>query len=193
VLAGDCGYGCIQQLRHRPVWAAVITPRSATCTGSGPAAQLCSWAGLTPRPRVRRHGSAAGMSPSKLEDAARGAHEAIQRVPATTVIGSGQGGPSLPAAGRSRTHRQGRRPARPGLLTLVYYGLRAGRSAACTQPRGRGDERFPGKRTGARSPLVCFRRPCAGAERPLDWHSLTAAPDGTRPHAGRPRAGPAKG
>jgi transposase len=131
-LDADRGYQAIQQVPGIGVTLAAVFVAEIGDVGrfTGPA-QLCSWAGLTPRHREsdtvvhRGHITKQG---SKLVRWA--AIEAVQRHPTTTKI----------AADKDRIEaRRGKNIAKVAaarkLLTLVYYGLRDGHIRALDQDR----------------------------------------------------------
>jgi transposase len=73
LLVGHRGYQVIQQLPGiGPVLAAVIVAEIGEVTRFRNAAQLCSWAGLTPRHRECDTKSPAGTSPSKARGCCAG-------------------------------------------------------------------------------------------------------------------------
>ena len=126
------GYQAIQQVPGiGPVLAAVFVAEIGDVHRFADPAQLCSWAGLTPRHREsdtvvhRGHITKQG---SKLVRWA--AVEAIQRHPTTAKI----------AVDKHRIEaRRGKNIAKIAaarkLLTLVYYGLRDGHIRALDRPR----------------------------------------------------------
>jgi transposase len=126
LLAGDRGYRVIQQLPGiGPVLAAVITAEIGDVTRFKTAAQLCSWAGLTPRHRESDTKVARGHVTKQGSRMLRWAIiEAIQRVPRDSVIGS------VKEAIIGRRGKEARNIAKVAaarrLLTLVFYGLRDG-------------------------------------------------------------------
>jgi transposase len=126
LLAGDRGAQVIQQLPGiGPVLAAVITAEIGDVTRFRNAAQLCSWAGLTPSHResdvkvTRGHVTKQGSR--LLRWALTGA---IQHAPADSPAGA------LKAAIIARRGKEARNIAKVAaarrLLTLVFYGLRDG-------------------------------------------------------------------
>ena len=131
-LDADRGYQAIQQLPGiGPTLAAVFVAEIGDAHRFAGPAQLCSWAGLTPRHREsdtvvhRGHITKQG---SKLVRWA--AIEAVQRHPTTAKI----------AAVKDRIEaRRGKNIAKVAaarkLLTLVYYGLRDGHIRALDQDR----------------------------------------------------------
>jgi transposase len=126
LLAGDRGYAVIQQLPGiGPVLAAVIIAEIGDVHRFKNAAQLCSWAGLTPRHRESDTKVARGHVTKQGSRMLRWAViEAIQRVPRDSVIGS------VKEAIIGRRGREARNIAKVAaarrLLTLVFYGLRDG-------------------------------------------------------------------
>jgi transposase len=134
LLAGDRGYQVIQQLPGiGPVLAAVIVAEIGDVTRFKSAAQLCSWAGLTPRHRESGTKVARGRVTKQGSRMLRWALiEAIQRVPNDSVTGSAK------EAIIARRGKQARNIAKVAaarkLLTLVYYGLRDGQIRALAKP-----------------------------------------------------------
>ena len=137
LLAGDRGYRVIQQLPGiGPVLAAVITAEIGDVTRFRTAAQLCSWAGLTPRHRESDVKVTRGHVTKQGSRLLRWALiEAIQRVPRDSLIGS------VKEAIIARRGQQARNIAKVAaarrLLTLVYYGLRDGQIRCLPAARGR--------------------------------------------------------
>jgi transposase len=144
LLAGDRGYQVIQQLPGiGPVHAAVIIAEIGDVTRFKSAAQLCSWAGLTPRHRqsdakvVRGHITKQGSPMLRWA-----VIEAVQRIPRDSVIGAAK------QAIIDRRGKQARNIAKVAaarrLLTLVFYGLRDGqiRCLSCSpgQPPAQPDD-----------------------------------------------------
>ena len=134
LLAADRGYQVIQQLPGiGPVLAAVIIAEIGDATRFKTAAQLCSWAGLTPQHREsdikvnRRHVTKQG---SRLLRWA--VIEAVQRIPKDSVIGA------VKEAITTRRGKEARNIAKVAaarrLLTLIYYGLRDGQIRCLTPP-----------------------------------------------------------
>jgi transposase len=134
LLAGDRGYRVIQQLPGiGPVLAGVIVAEIGDVTRFRSAAQLCSWAGLTPRHResgtkvTRGHVTRQGSR--LLRWALTGA---IQRLPRESVIGAAKD------AIIARRGTQARNIAKVAvarkLLTLIYYGMRDGQIRCLSQP-----------------------------------------------------------
>jgi len=121
LLAGDRGYQVIQQLSGiGPVLAAVIIAEIGDVHRFRSAAQLCSWAGLTPRHResdvkvTRGHVTEQGIA-----EAALGGHRGRPAGAARLGDRRGQERHHHPPRERSPQHRQGRRgpaAAHPGVL-----------------------------------------------------------------------------
>ena len=122
-LAGHPGYHAIQAIPGvGPTFAAIFTAEIGDVTRFGAPAQLCSWAGLTPKHHesdatVRR--GPITKQGSKLVRWA--AVEAVQQLPAGTKL----------RADRDRIQARRGKPiaktaAARRLLTLVFYGLRDG-------------------------------------------------------------------
>jgi transposase len=136
LLAGHRGYQVIQQLPGiGPVLAAVIVAEIGEVTRFGSAAQLCSWAGLTPRHRESDTKITRGHVTKQGSRLLRWAlTEAVQHVPAS----------SLPGTARQRIlTRRGQQAkniakvaAARRLLTLVYYGMRDGQVRCLATPSG---------------------------------------------------------
>jgi transposase len=126
LLAGDRGYQVIQQLPGiGPVHAAVIIAEIGDVTRFKSAAQLCSWAGLTPRHRESDAKVVRGHITKQGSPVLRWALiEAVQRIPRDSVIGAAK------QAIIDRRGKQARSIAKVAaarrLLTLVFYGLRDG-------------------------------------------------------------------
>jgi transposase len=126
LLAGDRGYRVIQQLPGiGPVLAAVITAEIGDVRRFKTAAQLCCWAGLTPRHRESDIKVTRGHVTKQGSPMLRWAViEAIQRVPRDSVIGSAK------EAIIARRGKEARNIAKVAagrrLLTLIFYGLRDG-------------------------------------------------------------------
>jgi len=146
LLAGDRGYQVIQQLPGiGPVLAAVITAEIGDVTRFRTAAQLCSWAGLTPRHRESDIKVTRGHVTKQGSRLLRWALiEAIQRAPADSAAGAVKAG--IIARRGKEARNIAKVAAARRLLTLVFYGLRDGqirclpRSAAAppvTQPPAR--------------------------------------------------------
>jgi transposase len=124
LLAGDRGYQVIQQLPGiGPVLAAVIVAEIGDITRFRDAAQLCSWAGLTPRHResdtkvIRGHVTKQGSRMLRWA-----LTEAIQRTPAGTPVR--QRKESIIARRGKEARNIAKVAAARQLLTLVFYGMR---------------------------------------------------------------------
>jgi transposase len=136
LLAGDRGYQVIQQLPGiGPVLAAVIVAEIGDVSRFHTAAQLCSWAGLTPRHRESDTKITRGHITKQGSRLLRWALiEAIQHAPAG----------SLPGAVKQRIiARRGKQAkhiakvaAARRLLTLVFYGMRDGHLRCLATPGG---------------------------------------------------------
>jgi len=134
LLAGDRGYQVIQQLPGiGPVLAAVIVAEIGDVTRFRGAAQLCSWAGLTPRHRESDIKVARGHVTRQGSRTLRWAlTEAIQRVPKDSVIGSAK---EAIIARRGKEARSiAKVAAARKLLTLACYGMRDGQIRALAKP-----------------------------------------------------------
>jgi transposase len=135
LLAGDRGCQVIQQLPGiGPVLAAVIVAEIGDVRRFKNAAQLCSWAGLTPRHREPGTKVARGHVTKQGSRLLRWAlTEAIQRIPRESVIGGardaiiGRRGKEAKNIAKAAAARR--------LLTLVYYGMRDGQIRCLAQPR----------------------------------------------------------
>src|SRR6266545_2879414 len=136
LLAADRGCQVIQQLPGiGPVLAAVITAEIGDVTRFRTAAQLCSWAGLTPRHRESDTKVARGHVTKQGSRLLRWALiEAIQRIPRDCVIGS------VKAGIVDRRGKEARNIAKVAaarrLLTLVYYGMRDGQIRCLSKSPG---------------------------------------------------------
>jgi transposase len=134
LLAGDRGYQVIQQLPGiGPVLAAVIVAEIGDVSRFRTAAQLCSWAGLTPRHYESDLKVARGHVTKQGSRLLRWAlTEAIQRLPKDSVIGAAK------AAIIARRGQEAKNIAKVAaarkLLTLVFYGLRDGQIRALATP-----------------------------------------------------------
>jgi transposase len=134
LLAGDRGYQVIQQLPGiGPVLAAVIVAEIGDVTRFRTAAQLCSWAGLTPRHRESDTKVTRGHITKQGSRLLRWALiEAIQHAPAGSLPGATK------AAIIARRGKQAKHIAKVAaarrLLTLVYYGMRDGQIRCLAQP-----------------------------------------------------------
>jgi len=135
LLAGDRGYQVIQQLPGiGPVLAAVIIAGIGEVTRFRSAAQLCSWAGLTPRHRESDTKVARGHVTKQGSRILRWALiEAIQRIPRDCVIGGAREG--IIARRGKEAKNIAKVAAARRLLTLVYYGMRDGQIRCLSQPR----------------------------------------------------------
>ena len=133
LLAGDRGYQVIQQLPGiGPVLAAVIVAEIGDVTRFRNAAQLCSWAGLTPRHRESDTKVARGHVTKQGSRLLRWALiEAIQR-PATGLSAVSRT-PSSPAAGK-KPATSPRSPPPAGCSPWSSTGCATGRSAAWPSP-----------------------------------------------------------
>jgi transposase len=133
LLAGDRGYQVIQRLPGiGPVLAAIIIAEVGDVTRFRTAAQLCSWAGLTPRHRESDVKVSRGHVTKQGSRLLRWALvEAVQK-----------NGPGTPAGAAreaiiARRGKEARSIAKVAaarrLLTLVYYGLRDGEIRCLTR------------------------------------------------------------
>ena len=135
LLAGDRGYQVIRQLPGiGPVLGAVIIAEIGDVTRFRSAAQLCSWAGLTPRHRESDVKVSRGHVTKQGSRMLRWALiEAIQRIPRDSAIGA------VKDAIVARRGKQAKNIAKVAaarrLLTLVYYGLRDGQIRALATTR----------------------------------------------------------
>ncbi len=143
LLAGDRGYQVIQQLPGiGPVLAAVITAEIGDVTRFRTAAQLCSWAGLTPRHRESDIKVTRGHVTKQGSRLLRWALiEAIQRAPADSAeVRPGGDFPPTPRPARWRPQRPGRRsPARflTGAGRARGRAVNAGTNGPWGKPRPR--------------------------------------------------------
>jgi len=133
LLAGDRGYQVIQQLPGiGPVLAAVIVAEIGDVSRFKNAAQLCSWAGLTPRHRESDTKVARGHVTKQGSPLRWALIEAIQRIPRDCVIGG------VKDAIIARRGKEARNIAKVAaarrLLTLVFYGMRDGQIRCLSQP-----------------------------------------------------------
>ena len=134
LLAGHHGYRVIQRLPGiGPVLAAVIIAEIGDVTRFKTAAQLSSWAGLTPRHRESDTWVSRGHATKQGSRLLRWALiEAIQRGPAGFKVSD------VKAAIIARRGNGARNIAKVAaarrLLTLVYYGLRDGQIRCLPQP-----------------------------------------------------------
>ena len=126
LLAGDRGYQVIQQLPGiGPVLAAVIIAEIGEVSRFTTPAQLCCWAGLTPRHRESDVKVTRGRITKQGSRQLRWAViEAVQRIPKDSVIGTAK------EAIIARRGKQARNIAKVAaarrLMTLIYYGMRDG-------------------------------------------------------------------
>ncbi len=134
LLAGDRGYQVIQQLPGiGPVLAAVITAEIGDVTRFKNAAQLCSWAGLTPRHRESDTKVARGHVTKQGSRLLRWALiEAIQRIPRDSVIGAAR--EAIIARRGKEAKNIAKVAAARKLLTLVFYGMRDGQIRCLSRP-----------------------------------------------------------
>jgi transposase len=137
LLAGDRGYRVIQQLPGiGPVLAAVITAEIGDVRRFRTAAQLCCWAGLTPRHRESDVKVTRGHVTKQGSPMLRWAViEAIQRVPRDSVIGSAK--ESIIARRGKEARNIAKVAAARRLLTLIFYGLRDGQIRCLPGPAGK--------------------------------------------------------
>jgi transposase len=124
LLAGDRGYQVIQALPGiGPVLAAHIVAEIGDVTRFATAAQLCSWAGLTPRHRESdvkvRRGHVTKQGSRLLRWAVI---EAVQHIPADSPIGAAKA--AIVARRGAQAKNIAKTAAARKLLTLIYYGLR---------------------------------------------------------------------
>ena len=133
LLAGDRGYQVIQQLPGiGPVLAAVIIGEIGDVHRFRAAAQLCSWAGLTPRHRESDTKVTRGHVTKQGSPMLRWAViEAVQRVPRDSVIGSVKDAITVRRGKEARNIAKVAAARR--LLTLVFYGMRDGRIRCLSQ------------------------------------------------------------
>jgi transposase len=134
LLAGHRGYQVIRQLPGiGPVLAAVIIAEIGDVTRFQTAAQLCSWAGLTPRHRESDTKVTRGHVTKQGSRVLRWALiEAIQRVPHDSVIGSAK--EAIIARRGNQARNIAKVAAGRRLLTLVFYGLRDGQIRCLSAP-----------------------------------------------------------
>jgi transposase len=134
LLAGHAGYRVIQRLPGiGPVLAAVIIAEIGDVTRFRTAAQLASWAGLTPKHRESDTSVTRGHVTKQGSRLLRWALiEAIQRARAGSWPGD------VRDAIIARRGKQARNIAKVAaarrLLTLVYYGLRDGQIRCLPEP-----------------------------------------------------------
>ena len=126
----------IQQLPGiGPVLAAVIVAEIGEVTRFGSAAQLCSWAGLTPRHRESDTKVTRGHVTKQGSRLLRWAlTEAVQHVPASSLPGTVKQR-IIARRGKQAKHIAKVAAARR-LLTLVYYGMRDGQIRCLATPGG---------------------------------------------------------
>jgi transposase len=134
LLAGHHGYRVIQQLPGiGPVLAAVIIGEAGDVTRVKTAAQLASWAGLTPRHRESdtwvRRGHATKQGSRLLRWALI---EAIQHAPAGFKVRDAKD--AIIARRGAQARNIAKVAAARRLLTLVYYGLRDGQIRCLPAP-----------------------------------------------------------
>ena len=134
LLAGDRGYQVIQQLPGiGPVLAAVIIAEIGDVHRFGSAAQLCSWAGLTPRHRESDTKVTRGHVTKQGSRMLRWAViEAVQRVPRDSVIGAVKN--DIIARRGKEARNIAKVAAARRLLTLVFYGMRDGQIRCLATP-----------------------------------------------------------
>jgi transposase len=125
LLAADRGYQVIQQLPGiGPVLAAVIIAEIGEVTRFKTPAQLCCWAGLTPRHRESDVKVTRGRVTKQGSRQLRWAViETIQRAPAGSVTGTVKEARNIAKVAAARR-----------LLTLVYYGMRDGEIRCLARP-----------------------------------------------------------
>ena len=135
LLAGDRGYQVIQQLPGiGPVLAAVIVAEIGDVTRFRSPAQLCSWAGLTPRHRESDVKVNRGHVTKQGSRLLRWALiEAIQRIPKDSVIGGAKD--AIIARRGKEAKNIAKVAAARKLLTLVFYGMRDGQIRCLSRPR----------------------------------------------------------
>jgi transposase len=133
LLAADRGYQVIQQLPGiGPVLAAVIIAEIGDVTRFKTAAQLCSWAGLTPRHRESDTKVARGHVTKQGSRLLRWALiEAIQRIPRDSAVGAVKN--AIIARRGKEAKNIAKVAAARRLLTLVYYGMRDGQIRCLSQ------------------------------------------------------------
>ncbi|MDP9866020.1 MULTISPECIES: IS110 family transposase [Streptosporangium] len=127
LLAGHAGYRAIQACDGiGPILAAVIVAEVGDVRRFKRPEQLASWAGLTPRHRESDCKVARGHITKQGPPTLRWALvEAVQRVPATSVIGQVKAG--ILARRSPEAKSIAKIAAARELLELVFYGLRDGR------------------------------------------------------------------
>ncbi len=178
LLAGHRGYQVIQQLPGiGPVLAAVIIAEIGDVTRFKTAAQLCSWAGLTPRHRESDTKVTRGHVTKQGSRLLRWAViEAIQRVPRDTRDRRQSRTPSSPAAGR-KPRTSPRSPPPAGCSPWSSTACATGRSAAC-----------PGSRRGPAAARRHEQPSWPAARREV---AVLSAPPPSRGGAGAPLIDPA--
>src|SRR5690242_20932784 len=134
LLAGHPGYRVIQRLPGiGPVLAAVIIAEIGDVTRFRTAAQLASWAGLTPRHRESDTKVTRGHVTKQGSRLLRWALiEAIQRVPRDSAIGTVKD--AIIARRGKEAKNIAKVAAARRLLTLVFYGLRDGQIRCLSRP-----------------------------------------------------------
>jgi transposase len=134
LLAGHHGYRVIQRLPGiGPVLAAVIIAEIGDVTRFKAAAQLASWAGLTPRHRESDTRVSRGHATKQGSRLLRWALiEAIQRAPAGFKVRDAKD--AIIARRGEQARNIAKVAAARRLLTLVYYGLRDGQIRCLPDP-----------------------------------------------------------
>ena len=134
LLAGHQGYQVIQQLPGiGPVLAAVIIAEIGEVTRFKNPAQLCPWAGLTPRHRESGTKITRGRVTKQGSRMLRWALiEAIQRAGSDSVTGAVKA--AIIARRGKETRNIAKVAAARKLLTLIYYGLRDGQIRCLPAP-----------------------------------------------------------
>jgi transposase len=134
LLAGDRGYQVIQRLPGiGQVLAAVIIAEIGDAARFASAAQLCSWAGLTPRHRESDTKVTRGRVTKQGSRMLRWALiEAVQRAGPDTAAGAVKA--RIIARRGKETKNIAKVAAARKLLTLIYYGLRDGQIRALAAP-----------------------------------------------------------
>jgi transposase len=133
LLAGHRDYQVIQQLPGiGPALAAVIVAEIGEVRRFGSAAQLCSWAGLTPRHRESDTKITRGHVTKQGSRLLRWALiEAVQHVPAGSLPGTVK--QRIIARRGKQAKNIAKVAAARRLLTLVYYGMRDGQVRCLSQ------------------------------------------------------------
>src|SRR4029077_15326018 len=136
LLAGHAGYQVIQRLPGiAPVLAAVIIAEIGDVTRFRTAAQLASWAGLTPKHREADASVTRGHVTKQGARLLRWAPiEAIQRARAGSWPGDVRD--AIIARRGRRARNIAKVAAARRLLALVYYGLRDGQIRCLPDPAG---------------------------------------------------------